>query len=87
MLVCDGEISPPLPLRPPSLPALPPPSTAVYVHEIMMQADVYLRFLFFPSCLFQIFSVCLSPWFAAAYNYPPLFPLLRTRPLWHFSPG
>jgi hypothetical protein len=51
-----------------------------------MQADFLLRFFIF-SPLFHILclSVCLSPWFAAARNYPP--PLTLPRPSCHFSPG
>ena len=50
-----------------------------------MQADFLLRFFIF-SPLFHILclSVCLSPWFAAARNYPPTpYP---TPPLVSFFP-
>jgi hypothetical protein len=72
-LTLDGEI-PPSALRPPSL----PPVYSRFI-KFIMQADFYRVLYFFPLFLFHILSVCLSvclsPWFAAAYNYhPSIFP-------------
>ena len=56
------------------------------VHKIYHASRFFYRVFLFFSPLFHILclSVCLSPWFAAARNYPP--PLYPTPPLVSFFP-
>ncbi len=41
------------------------------VHKIYNASRFFIAFFIFSLFFSFTFSLCLSPWFAAAYNYPP----------------